>query len=75
VAQLAIVLLSVFFAGFPSHELFFYLLLVVSIFVLLSNSISHNDLSYPENQLHAFVSKFESVYGLASTTLATTVRE
>lgn len=60
-----------------------YLLLVESVFILLSNSITPDELSYAEHQLHTFVGDFATLYGLEHMSynihllqhLATSVRE
>ena len=41
-----------------------FLLLVESIYILLSESISHADLDRAENQLHVFVSDFSTIYAV-----------
>ena len=41
-----------------------FLLLVESIYILLSESISHADLDRAENQLHVFLSDFSTIYAV-----------
>ena len=41
-----------------------FLLLVESIYILLSESISHADLGRAENLLHVFVSDFSAIYAV-----------
>ena len=67
----------------PSNYFAHYLLLVESLFILLSNSISPDELTYAEHQLHNFVAELTVLYGLEYMSynihllqhLATSVRE
>jgi hypothetical protein len=67
----------------PSVYFAHYLLLVESVFILLSNSITPDELTYAEHQLHNFVGEFSVLYGLEHMSynihllqhLATSVRE